>query len=262
MLFKGLGEGSVKSFPKAAVVNLDDPFVVREAQEFTGARLGFGFGPEAAVRASAVGFGGLRGARFTLTTPQGSARVGFGLLGRHNVANALAAAAAGSALGIGAEETARALEGFSPFPGRLEPRRLESGIYLIDDTYNANPASMTAALNVLASLRHPRGRLAAVLGDMLELGAASRSEHEGVGRLAGGLGLDLLVTVGSESKALDKASTQGKRPPVKRAWFPDAAEAAQWLEKRVTARDRILVKGSRGMKMERVVRKLAHGEEG
>ena len=245
-LFAGLG-------PKAAaVVNLDDPLITEQAQASKGPRITFGFSPGADVRAVNLDLHSLSGIRFRLKTADSEAPCRMRLLGRHNAANALAAAAAALALGVSIQESAEALAGFAPFPGRLELKPMPAGWYILDDTYNANPASMSAALLVARSIRG-RGRLAAVLGDMLELGEAAAFEHDLMGRTAAAVGLDILVAVGPEAKAMVKGAKRAENPPAQIKWFPEAEEAARWLKPRLRPEDRILVKGSRGMRMERAV---------
>ncbi|MEW6266470.1 MAG: UDP-N-acetylmuramoyl-tripeptide--D-alanyl-D-alanine ligase [Thermodesulfobacteriota bacterium] len=254
-LFQGL------SGRAAAAVNLDDPLVVEQAGRFKGRRLTFGFNRRADVRAE-MKPSGPGGVIFDLITPAGRARVRLDLLGRHNVANALAAAAAASALGLDPDEIGAALEGFPPFPGRLALRRLPGPVFLLDDTYNANPASTLAALKVLKSLRRKSGRLLAVLGDMLELGPISLEQHARIGRAAAEIGLDILAAVGMEAREMARTAEESPRPPARVAWFAETERAAAWLKNEVKARDRILIKGSRGMRMEKIVHALAGGEGG
>ncbi|MFH1090714.1 MAG: UDP-N-acetylmuramoyl-tripeptide--D-alanyl-D-alanine ligase, partial [Pseudomonadota bacterium] len=183
-LFQGLDEEAV------AVINLDDPQVVRQAGRARCQKLTFGLNPQAEVRGKGLSQTSLKGSGFTLVTPEGQAKVNFPLLGRHNVLNALAAAAGALALGLGLPDIAAGLEGFAPFPGRLELKVLSGPIYLLDDTYNANPASTAIALEVLTSSRG-KGRTVAVLGDMLEMGWTSRDQHRQIGKAAADLGVDV-----------------------------------------------------------------------
>ena len=151
------------------------------------------------------------------------------------------------------------LENFQPFPGRLEHKPLPGPIHLLDDTYNANPLSTRAAMNVLMKNRG-RGRIVAVLGDMLELGRASKMEHTLIGLAAAEKKLDLLVAVGPESKAMAREALRTGLSKSQVVWLPDSQEAAAWLPSHVQKHDRILVKGSRGMHMEVIVKQLC-GEE-
>jgi UDP-N-acetylmuramoyl-tripeptide--D-alanyl-D-alanine ligase len=233
--------------------------VVEQARSFGGRKITFGLERNAEVYVSGRPAWSMSGVRFTLVTPLGRAEVRLKLLGRHNLVNALAAAAAATAMSIGPEDVAAGLAQLGPHPGRLELKRLPGPIYVLDDTYNANPVSAAAAMSVLRSLSRGKGRKVAVFGDMLELGAHSRFEHDLLGRGAAASKLDLLAAVGPESKATAKAAVKHGLPKKSVAWFDDAAQAAEWLNQRLQPNDRVLVKGSRGMKMESVVRRLAEG---
>jgi UDP-N-acetylmuramoyl-tripeptide--D-alanyl-D-alanine ligase len=140
----------------------------------------------------------------------------------------------------------------------MELIKLTGPIYLINDTYNSNPASARAALAVLTDLKGS-GRSLAFLGDMLELGRTRRAEHKAVGRTAANLGLDLLAAVGPESKALAAEAAAGG---VDTVLFRDAEEAARWAADKLRPNDRVLVKGSRGMQMERIVEFLSSLQKG
>ncbi|MEW5724731.1 MAG: UDP-N-acetylmuramoyl-tripeptide--D-alanyl-D-alanine ligase [Thermodesulfobacteriota bacterium] len=251
-LFRGLAPQTV------AVVNLDDPLVMREAAVFKGKHITFGFTAKSDVHPRGLDRKGPGGRAFTLVTPLGQARVELALLGRHNVANALAAAAVGAAFGLSAQQTAEALAGFPAFPRRLQLRRLPGPVHLLDDTYNSNPVSAKLALEVLIGLPG-RGRTLAVLGDMLELGKVSAAEHTRLGREAARLGVDVLVVVGPESRRLGLAAKNSDRPPRHVRWFTDQAEAAAWLAAELKPHDRVLVKGSRGMHLEDLVDRLISG---
>jgi len=248
-LFAGLSRQAT------AIVNLDDPRVMAQAAGGPYRRLSFGFDRRAEVRVRGLRPRGLQGMRFDLVTPAGDTMVRMPLFGRHNVGNALAASACALALDVDQDVIADALQTCRPFPGRLELKRLPGPIHLLDDTYNSNPASTRAALQVLKSLQG-RGRLFAALGDMLELGRASRAEHAGIGRLAVDMDLDALAAVGRNSKAMARAAEQAGLPASQVAWFPDTNRAAGWLRTRLRPHDRVLIKGSRGMHMETIVQQL------
>ncbi len=179
-------------------------------------------------------------------------RVILPLLGRHNIGNCLAAMLAARHLGIDYPEAARAVRRAKPVAGRLQTTRTHANITVINDSYNANPNSTLAALDVLAEL--PEGRKIAVLGDMLELGADSRRWHREVGIAVGMMNTDALFAVGPESAAMAEAAQVNARIVVRH--FPSTD--ALWRELRDFLRpgDQVLVKGSRGMKMEEVVNHL------
>ncbi len=254
-LYSALGKKGV------AIVNLDDPLVVREAKNHKGKKVTYGFNRKADVRVVGQPVWGMQGARFKLATPKGKLDIKFALLGRHNVTNAMAAAAGALGFGMKLDDIQAGLQDFQPYPGRLELKRLPGPVYLLDDTYNSNPASAQAALSVLRSLRRGRGRLVVVLGDMLELGGHSRFEHDLLGRAAVAYGVSELAAVGPEAKIMAQSAKKWGLPNSRVAWFKDNGQAADWLKKKIKPYDRILVKGSRGMKMESIVRCLS-GEVG
>ncbi len=183
-------------------------------------------------------------------------RVMLPLLGLHNIGNCLAAMLAARHLGIDYPEAARALQRVKPVPGRLQVARTPGKITVVNDSYNANPNSVLAALDVLADLPEtPGGRKIAVLGDMLELGENnSRRWHREIGLAAGMKDLDALFTVGSESAAAAEAAQVNARIVVRHFSSVDALWKA--LKDFLLPGDLVLVKGSRGMQMEKVVNLL------
>ena len=230
-----------------AVVNEDDAY----ASYWKGLNAGralvtFGFAPQAQVRAQAAGD------ETTFSTPVGSFRVALRVAGEHNVRNALAACAAAHALGIPERAMQEALAGFAGVPGRLHRRRTPAGGWVIDDTYNANPESMKAAIRVLAA---ERGRRVFVMGDMGELGDQSEALHAEVGAFAREAGLDVLVALGEASRAAARAFGAGAI----HCADIESATARALAESHAGAT--VLVKGSRFMRMERVADALA-GKEG
>lgn len=239
------------------VFNADDERIAAEALRRTiGARLSFGLG-DADVRASDIELGGTRGSAFTLLYGEESVRVEIEAVGAHNVRNALAAAACGLAAGLSLEEIAGGLQtGYVPMAARSRTRVVGDDILLIDDTYNSNPASARAALEMLVSLG--RTRTIAVLGDMLELGSAGESAHEQVGRAAADLGVTHVITFGPLSKSTARAA---EAAGVETVAFDERAACGRHVAGMLTGGDAVLVKGSRGMKMEEVVAAIdeAHG---
>ena len=167
------------------------------------------------------------------------------LAGRHNIANALAAFAAGVTGGVPPQKAAAALAGGEPEGMRQRPLTL-GGCTVIEDCYNANPDSMRAALRVL---REYKGRHVALLGDMLELGDFSKAEHRRIGEAAAA-SADLLVAVGAFAKDVAEGAQTGG---MKTVYTPERAEAAALLKTLLRPGDVLLVKGSRGMRMERAL---------
>ncbi|MBW2092160.1 MAG: UDP-N-acetylmuramoyl-tripeptide--D-alanyl-D-alanine ligase [Deltaproteobacteria bacterium] len=254
-LYAGLKNGA------KAVVNLDDPFVTQIADTFQGSRLTFGFSRLADVRVQNIKYQGLKGLSFKMLTSKEAVTIKLPLYGRHNIINALAAAAVSMTLGLTSVQIRDALADMKPFPGRLELKKLPGPVYLLDDTYNANPVSVKAALNVLSRLKG-RGRMIAVLGDMLELGSETEPAHARIGQEAAEMGLDLLVGVGPFAEIMVRAAGKCGLSPNKLNWFEDQMQAAIWLKSRLRPLDRVLFKGSRGMHLETIVNYLEEQERG
>jgi UDP-N-acetylmuramoyl-tripeptide--D-alanyl-D-alanine ligase len=236
-----------------AVYNADDPPTARLGRAFPGRSVAYGIeAKRAAVRAEEIVAEGLGATRFVLRHGSDAAPARIALPGRHNVANALAAAAAGFALGLRAEEIAGGLETVAPAPMRGTLQRLAGGIELLDDSYNSNPAAMERAIDLLREAA-PRGRRILVSGDMLELGPYERRAHARLGEQVAAAGIEMFVAVGPLSlRAADAARTRGTETH----HFESSDEAAAFVASATRAGDLVLVKGSRGMKMECVVEAL------
>jgi UDP-N-acetylmuramoyl-tripeptide--D-alanyl-D-alanine ligase len=244
-----------------AVLSVDDPRVVREAARFPVRKIWFGEDERADFRGEDIRSEG-SGTSFRLRTPLGEIEARIALPGRHLVGLGLCAAACAFATGRLARadlsSIAAGLASFTGVPGRLRLVRCASGLVVLDDTYNANPASCAAALHTLREIAGG-GRAVAVLGDMLELGEAEGSLHAEAGEVAARVGIDLLLAVGPRSARTAEVASAHGVPHVELA--ADADEAAGRLEELVQPGDTVLVKGSRGMRMERALRALV-GEEG
>ena len=240
-----------------AVLNADDHWVSAMAKGFRGRVIFFGLGEKADVRATDLALTE-EGQTFTLRFPESSVSVRLKAFGRHMVENAAAAAAAGYAAGIDPKIIAEALGRFEPVAGRLAPKPLANGVYLLDDTYNANPSSMAAALETLVSIKKD-GRAVAILGDMFELGADSRKEHEKLGRLLARLGIDLVFVAGENARHV-VAGAVGAGMDEKRIMASDREGISAAAGRALRPGDRVLVKGSRGMAMEKVLEYLAQAD--
>jgi UDP-N-acetylmuramoyl-tripeptide--D-alanyl-D-alanine ligase len=178
-----------------------------------------------------------------------------------------AAALAGVLALLGADALDAAAQGLAqvaPPPGRLVPRSAPEGALVLDDSYNANPASMRASIETALELAKLRGgRALLVLGDMLELGERSREEHEQLGKLAAQPGVAMLIACGPQMTAaaeLARESARGAEPALSVLHLADPSGAAELLRPLLAASDVVLVKGSRSMGMERVVAGLISGE--
>jgi len=235
-IVRGRAEGAI------VILNGDDPKVAAMAGLADRVTT---FGIESGdVRAHDLTIEGGR-PRFVLTRGRESARVTLRLVGRHNVANALAAAAVALVRGMALDEVAERLcEAHPVSPHRMALTTRPDGITILDDAYNASPESMRAALQALGQMANGR-RAIAVVGEMLELGDESASAHEEVGRLAGSLRLDGLVVVGEGARpAYDVAVRQGQVTTVE---FADSVDdAAAFLDRTLAPGDLILLKSSHG----------------
>lgn len=231
-----------------AILNADDPRVERMRAMTAARTITYGFSPAADVRAEDVASAGLDGMAFRLVVPGGAIRLATPALGRHGVQNGLAAAAVGLAAGLDLDLIAAGIRQGWQAPHRDQIIRIP-GLTILDDTYNASPASMLAALTLLSSLP---GRHVAVLGEMRELGEAHDRAHREVGSAAAGL-VDELVIVGAEAGGIAAgAAALGDRVVV----VPDRDAAVSVLRERLRQGDAVLVKASRGAALESIVETL------
>lgn len=189
---------------------------------------------------------------FVLTGPHGSTRVRLRLLGEHNIANAVAAAAVALEAGAKPESVRLGLEAVQPVPGRLCPAPGPGGARIIDDSYNAGPGSFRAAIDLLAALPGPRMLIA---GDMLELGADAQAMHHETGRYAAGRGIKQLWATGQLCRHMVEGFGEGGR------YFDERQALIKALGGEMAAGGVILVKGSRGARMDEVVKALRDGGE-
>jgi UDP-N-acetylmuramoyl-tripeptide--D-alanyl-D-alanine ligase len=249
-LYQGLPPGGI------AVANADDARMLKRAQEsgrrmmtFSAAR-----GRRGDVVVLEVTSQGEDGLRFVLGIGNREVPVHIpGLVGAHNAANGAAAAAAAIAVGCTDREIVRGLAAVRPVGRRLRLERLASGVLLVDDCYNANPASMSAALRTLADLAAQGARPVAVLGDMLELGAFEAEAHRALGEEAARAGLAALATFGPRTA---ETAASARAAGLAALHTEDLEELKGWARSTLRAGDVLLVKGSRGMKLERLVEAL------
>lgn len=245
-----------------AVINADDAFAPYFAERAHGRRiLRFALDVAADVTARDVA---LRedGSDFVLATPEGEAPVALPLPGRHNVANALAAAALALGCGVPLATIAAGLSSARPVAGRLVRHRLGNGAWLIDDSYNANPGSLAAAIDTLVAVP---GEAWLVIGDMRELGPDAEALHEEAGRRAKGAGIARLYALGALSALAAESFGEGGRTfgshaALASALQADLAATGPARADQTQASTRVLVKGSRGSAMDRVVAALLEGE--
>ncbi len=237
------------------IYNADDPRLASLAANFSGRSLGFGLSPGAALKARSRQALGRQGQTARLEWAGQSWPLTLKVPGLHQLYNALAATAVGLSLGLAPPETARALADFAPIARRSQIFTLSSGLNLLNDCYNANPGSMAVALKTLAELRD-RGRAAAALGDMLELGVHSLARHRELGRLAVEVGVTLLVTYGNFREEVAAGAREAGLNPEHIIPVATHGEGAQILKAALKPGDWLLVKGSRSMHMEALVAAL------
>lgn len=235
-----------------AVLNADDPRVRAMASRTRARVLLVGRAADAHVRATDVRVDDEGRCRFTVHHEGRQLPVHLGVVGAHQVSNALCAIGAGLAAGLGLDEVVARVAASTPRSRwRMERARTACGALVLNDAYNANPDSVASALETLAHVACT-GRRWAVLGEMLELGATSAAEHDALVRRADALGVDELVSVGT---GLYLAGDEPAR--TRRRGVADHADAAALLRAEVHADDVVLVKASRGVGLERVVDLLA-----
>jgi UDP-N-acetylmuramoyl-tripeptide--D-alanyl-D-alanine ligase len=237
-----------------AVLNGDDPLVQEIGNEWKGRRVTFGFSSACDVRAAAIQRSGSAGMSFELRLEGKAKRVLFPFFYEEYLSNLLAAVAVGKVLAIPFEVMADVIPRLSPFPGRGRLVRLARGIQLIDDSYNSSPKALAAALRGLASL--PAKRKVAVLADMLELGPAEKDFHRQAGQEVVRNGWDLLVAVGPLARGIAEGAQRAGLAEDRIVLFASSDEAAERIASLLRDGDLVLVKGSHGMKTERVIEKL------
>ncbi|MFN3560791.1 MAG: UDP-N-acetylmuramoyl-tripeptide--D-alanyl-D-alanine ligase [Chloroherpetonaceae bacterium] len=237
-----------------AFVNADDEWVLKQSEGIM-QRLFYGTTKQEQIAldvfAEFLESDALGCPKFLVSTGETSEEISLKISGRHNVQNALVAVAVGLNFGVSLSRIKEALESFEINPAlKRMSVCIESDVVLMNDTYNANPESMRAGLNALKEVKN-KGKKIAVLGDMLELGALSKKEHEELGKFIATLNLDMLFGYGNEMKKTIEAASAGMKKH-----FDDKADLAKLLVESISAGDAILFKGSRGMKMETVFEEI------
>lgn len=238
-----------------AVVNVEDPWVMKLGRRHAGRIIRFGMQNDCDVQLQRMEANDLTAMKLVVRVVTQPVTFRLPVVGTHYVMNALAALAVGVALSIDAEAGAARLETFSPLPMRFERIQLANGVRLINDAYNANPDSMIAALRTIASA--PRaGKFIAVLGDMLELGTAAAELHEAVGKEAAALGVERLLVFGDHAADVIRGARAAGLANGSAMMCDALADLEATLLAELKAGDVLLIKGSRGMKMERIVEHL------
>jgi len=234
------------------IVNIDDKAVAICAERWTGRKITFSMSPNADITVKDIKMNGIKGMSFNLVVGENTQKVEMKIVGLHHVNNAMAAAAAAFALGTDIKTIVEGLAEFRPFSGRMEMVKLRNGSFLLDDSYNANPASVREALMTLKDLKvHHNGYV--FLGDMLELGTESEEMHRKIGMLIATIGINTLFLQGNFSRVTAAGAMEGGLPPENIFFLSNENNGINYLKENLKKGDWILVKGSRGMKMEKIV---------
>ena len=237
-----------------AILNADDALVMKMRDKHQGRTLTFGIDNVADVTATDVDTSSLGKIGFRLRTPLGEARASLAMSGRHNLSNALAAAAVATAFSIPPEEIAAALKTAQPPKMRGEVFDFAAGFTVIDDSYNSNPRSLLNMVRTMAEGGRGRKRLVVIAGEMLELGRDEAALHKDAGREIAGSGIDLLWGVRGLAREIVAGANEAGLSATK--FFNSSDEVAAELIDEVKEGDLILVKGSRGVATDKVVKAL------
>jgi UDP-N-acetylmuramoyl-tripeptide--D-alanyl-D-alanine ligase len=238
-----------------AVVGRDEPLAFGQARRTRARVLSFGRDARAELCASAIRFLDEGAFVFRLETPFGRGEIRVPGLAETMIENSLAAAGGALAAGASFEAVATGLARYAGVPGRMQPRTLRGGLLALDDTYNANPQSMKSALETLARLEQ-KGRRIAVLGRMGELGDHAEAAHLELGRLTATLGIDELFVLGQGAVKIAQGAREAGLPDGRVHFEETAAALAEQLARRTGAGDRVLFKGSRSARVEKVIEAL------
>jgi UDP-N-acetylmuramoyl-tripeptide--D-alanyl-D-alanine ligase len=238
----------------AAFVNADDDYVLAQSEKIA-QRLFYGMSPkrqiELDVAAEELEIDALGCPKLRVRAGEMSEEIALKISGRHNIQNALVAVSVGLNFGVPLSRIKAALESFEINPAlKRMSVSVENGIVLMNDAYNANPESMRAGLNALKDVKNS-GKKIAVLGDMLELGALSKTEHQELGKFITTLNLDILLCCGNEMKATVQSATVKMK-----GHFDSKSDLLKALTESIAAGDAVLFKGSRGMKIETILEDL------
>ena len=254
-----------------AVLNADDERVARFDEVAHGRVIWFSTGSgdrsgagarraaRAEFRAENIEERGVSGSAFDFVSPVGRARLELPLIGRHNVTNAVAALAAASVWGIGAEDAQRVFPQLQPADKRGEVVKFEEGFTVINDSYNSSPTALNALAELLAATPGFARRILAA-GEMRELGETAPELHRECGRFVAGLRkIDWIIGVQGPAEEFVRAAVAAGHPQEHTKFFPNSAEAGEFLAQFIKPNDLLLLKGSRGVKMEKILETLDAG---
>jgi len=238
-----------------AILNVDDEAIQIIAGKWPGKRVTFGMSSDADVTAQDIVKNGARGISFQLIVGSSVSKVEMKIVGIHHVYNALAAAAAAWAAGMSCQSIVEGLAAFQPVSGRMQIIQLQNRAFVIDDTYNANPASVREALMTLKDLKSNHNGYV-FLGDMLELGDAAPEMHRKIGVLMATIGVNAVFLRGDFSAITASGATEGGMPPQNIFFLSPDEDGMPFLKEHLKEGDWVLVKGSRRMKMEKIVAQI------
>ena len=244
----------IESLPTdgVAVLNNDDRRVRKFGRMFPGKVLTFGIEAAAAYRASEIRSLGLKGQEFRLDHKAQGHKFWLPLTGEHNVHNALPAIAVAHHLGVGFETIRQSLGAIKAAPGRGELLQFHGGFVVLNDSYNSNPAAMEAVIAFLKNLTGFKRKIL-VAGEMLELGRDAEQFHRECGKLAAAAKIDRIVGVRGLAEFITSGAQEQGQSPAQTPYFPDSAAAGEWLTREVSDGDFVVVKGSRGVRTEKVI---------
>ena len=247
------GQGSV------AVLNADDDHAASFAEVAPGKVIWFGMQNDAKFRATNIEDRGLFGSAFDFVATQDTARLKLPLIGRHNVMNAVAALAAASVWGITASDAAHVFPKLHPVDKRGEVVYFEEGFAVINDSYNSSPSALAALADLLVTTPNYRRRILAA-GEMLELGSSSAELHHISGKQAASTGeIDWIFGVRGDAAEIVKGAIAGGQPEDRTRFFENSEEAGKFISEFLQPGDLLLIKGSRGVKMEKILEAIRAG---
>jgi UDP-N-acetylmuramoyl-tripeptide--D-alanyl-D-alanine ligase len=239
-----------------AVLNADDKFVIAMRAKHKGPVVTFGIENQADVMATEIDTSRFGRSRFRLLTPEGLADAELHMPGRHNLMNALAAAAVATSLGMRPEKIASALKTVTPAKMRGEVIDFAAGFMVVDDSYNSNPRSLLSIVRTIAESGAQARRRIVIAGEMLELGEEEAAMHREAGAEIARLGIDVLWGVRGLGREIVKGALEAGMSPDATRFFETSEQAAAAILDEVREGDLILVKGSRGVQTDKVVKSL------
>lgn len=237
-----------------AVLNADDERVLAMSALSKGKVLTFGISNESDVMAKDISIERFGETRFRLETPDSEAEVSMQFSGRHNVLNALAAAAVGFSIGMSAQEISDGLAKIKPLSQRGEILHFEAGFTVVNDSYNSNPSALLSVVETLVDGGKTSKRIIVVAGEMLELGSQEKQIHRKTGRELAESGIDVLIGVRGLAEELVHGANENGMDSAR--FFDSSQSAGDYLVGKIRAGDLVLIKGSRGVKTEIVLEKI------